>query len=239
MSYAPEYEPEYRVDLFAVDAAAEERAAFIRRTYLHLGGAVLAFVGLEAVFLSTPAIYEPLVSMMAGNWWLMLIAFIAVSWVAQSWAQNSVSRGTQYAGLFLFVVAEAVIFVPLLWIAATFGGPSLIPTAGLFTALIFTGLTGIVFISGADFSFLRNILWLGTLGALGAILAGALFGFSLGLVFVVAMVVLAAGWILHDTSNVLHHYRTDQHVGAALQLFASVALMFWYVIQLLLSLQGD
>ena len=30
--------------------------------------------------------------------------------------------------------------------------------------------------------------------------------------------------------------RTDQHVGAALELFASVALLFWYVLRLLMSL---
>jgi hypothetical protein len=47
---------------------------------------------------------------------------------------------------------------------------------------------------------------------------------------------LASGYILYDTSNVLHHYRIGQHVAASLALFAAVALMFWYMIQLVMSL---
>jgi len=50
------------------------------------------------------------------------------------------------------------------------------------------------------------------------------------------MVGLASASILYDTSNVLRHYSEDSHVAAALELFASVALMFWYVLQLFMSL---
>ena len=62
-----------------------------------------------------------------------------------------------------------------------------------------------------------------------------LFGLSLGLWFSFAMVGLAAAYIIYDTSNVLHNYRTDQHVGAALELFASVALMFYYILRIFMS----
>jgi FtsH-binding integral membrane protein len=50
------------------------------------------------------------------------------------------------------------------------------------------------------------------------------------------MILLASGYILYDTSNVLHHYRTDQYVAASLALFAAVALLFWYVLRLLMEL---
>jgi FtsH-binding integral membrane protein len=53
-------------------------------------------------------------------------------------------------------------------------------------------------------------------------------------VFSVAMVVLAAGYMLYQTSQVLAHYHPGQHVAAALALFSSVALMFWYVIRIFL-----
>ena len=49
------------------------------------------------------------------------------------------------------------------------------------------------------------------------------------------MVALAGASILYDTSNVLHHYPEDRYVGAALQLFASVAMMLWYVLRIFLS----
>ena len=52
------------------------------------------------------------------------------------------------------------------------------------------------------------------------------------LLFCGALVILACGFILYDTSNVLHHYRTDQHVGAALELFASLALLFYYILRI-------
>lgn len=234
MSYGEQYADDYTQDLFAMDAALEVRAAFIRRTYMHVFGAILAFIGLETVFLSTPAISGPLVGLIAGNWWLALIAFMIVSWVAQHWANSGASQNVQYAGLALFVVAEAVIFVPLLWMAETFGSANLIPMAAMVTMLIFGGLTAVVFLTKQDFSFLRNVLWLGMFAALGIIIAGMFAGFTLGLGFVSLMIVLMSGFILYDTSNILHHYRTDQHVGAALALFGSIATLFWYVIQLFL-----
>ena len=96
-----------------------------------------------------------------------------------------------------------------------------------------------VFVTRADFSWLGRYLFLATLAALGLIVCSVLFGgFNLGLLFSVAMVAIAAGYILYDTSNVLHHYRTDQHVAAALALFASVAILFWYVLQIVMRLQG-
>ena len=61
---------------------------------------------------------------------------------------------------------------------------------------------------------------------------------ALGTLFASLMVLLAAGSILYETSNIVHHYRTDQHVAAALGLFASVAMMFYYILYLLLALSG-
>jgi FtsH-binding integral membrane protein len=74
---------------------------------------------------------------------------------------------------------------------------------------------------------------------LGVIVASLLFGFSLGIFFAGLMIAYAAGAILYNTSNVLHHYRPEQHVAASLALFASVALLFWYVVQLVLALSDD
>ena len=65
--------------------------------------------------------------------------------------------------------------------------------------------------------------------ALGVIVLSMFMGFNLGIIFVAAMLLLAGGYILYDTSNILHHYRIGQHVAASLALFASVALMFWYM----------
>ena len=82
---------------------------------------------------------------------------------------------------------------------------------------------------------MRGVLMWGGVVAMVAIVGGIAFGFALGTWFSVAMVGFAGAAILYDTSNVLHHYPQDRYVGAALQLFASVAMMFWYVLRLFMS----
>jgi len=241
MSYANEFEME-QSSPFAIDAVREDRAAFLRRTYAHLAGAIAVFAGLLYIFINTPAIRDPLLNMMVGGQWLIVLGlFIGVSWLAEWWATRSTSLTTQYAGLMLYTVAEAIIFVPLIaYVVLLLGQPEIIAQAGFLTLVVFGGLTAFVMFTGADFSFLRGFLFLASMLALGAIVIAVLFGgITLGFWFSVAMVGLSAGYILYDTSNVLHHYRTDQHVAAALALFASVALMFWYMIRVVIALQGD
>ncbi len=218
-------------------APAHERADFIRKTYAHLGGAVFAFTAIEAALIKSGLGDQMLAALGQTRYgWLIVIgAFMFVSYIAERWARSTVSSATQYMGLALYVAAEAVIFLPLLTYAEGFD-KLVIPTAGLATVTVFAGLTAVVFLTGKDFSFLRTALWLGGFIALGFGICACLFGFSLGLVFSVAMVALASGYILYDTSNVLHHYRIGQHVAAALALFASVALLFYYIVRIVLSL---
>jgi hypothetical protein len=215
------------------------RAGFIRRTYQHLAGAVLGFIVIEYLLLNSP-VAPALTNLMTGgySWLIVLAAFMGVSWIAERWARSSSSQQTQYAGLALFVVAEAVIFVPLLFIATTFA-PDVIPMAGIYTCLLFLGLSYTAITTRKDFSFLGGILKMGGFLALGFIGISILFGFSLGMFFSLIMIVFAAGAILYDTSNIIHHYNTDQHVAASLSLFASVALLFWYILQFLMSFTGS
>ena len=223
----------------AANARPEARAQFIRRTYAHLAFAVLGFLALEYVLLSLPGIGN-LAELMTGgfNWLIVLGLFMVVSFVADRMARSSVSREVQYAGLALYVVAQAVIFVPLLFVAVYLvNDPTLIPTAAVITGTLFAGLTAVAFFTRSDFSFLRGILLIGGFVALGLIAASVIFGFTLGLIFSVAMVGFAAAAILYYTSNIIHYYRTDQYVAASVTLFASVDLLFWYVLQILISLR--
>ena len=239
--------PQWGGDSYAIpasEAAPESRAEFIKKTYLHLVGALLALAGIDfLIFALVPeATLQNVVGAMVGGWaWLVVIGlFMAVSWIAGKWASSGASVAVQYAGLGLYVVAQAIIFVPLLFIADRFfPGQNLIATAAICTLLMVAALTAFVFVTGADFSFLRGFLMIAGFGALALIAASIIFGFSLGIVFVVAMIVLLCGFILYDTSNVLHHYPVGAHVAASLALFASVATLFWYVLQLLMHLQDD
>jgi len=223
--------------LAAIHAALDARSKFIVQTYLHLLLAVLSFVTIEAViFTMVPeATLIQVTGLMSGYGWLVVLgAFMLVSWIAERWARSTTSLVMQYAGLTLFVVAEAVIFVPLLLMARLYAA-DVIPKAGMVTLIMFFGLTAIAFVTRKDFSFLRGILMLAGFGALGVIVLGIIFGFSLGLFFSIAMVGLASGYILYQTSNIMRHYRTDQHVAASLALFAAVALLLWYVLRIFMS----
>ncbi len=228
---------EYAQALTVSQSQPSERAAFIRRTYAHLAGAVLAFVGLETYMINSP-IAGMLLNVMAMRFgWLMILGgFMILGRLASGLAASAASSSVQYAGLSLYVIAESVIFAPILYLAAYYSSPEVLPTAGILTLLLFGGLTLVVFTTRKDFSFLRGILSIGFMLALGLIVCAVLFGFNLGLVFSFAMVLLASGAILYDTSKILHHYRPDQHVAASLQLFAAVALLFWYILQIVMRL---
>jgi len=219
-------------------AAVDERASFIIRTYTHLFGAVLLFAIIEIGLFQSGLATSIAQGMMGVSWLWVLGGFMVVSWFASRLAYSATSTAAQYAGLGGYVLAEAIIFVPLL-LAANMVAPGVIQSAALVTLLGFSGLTAIAFKTRKDFSFLGGILRWSFIVVLVLIVAGVIFGFQLGTFFSVAMVGLAGAAILYDTSNVIHHFPMDRHVGAALQLFASVALMFWYVLTLLMRLQRD
>jgi len=230
--------------MVAAEADTNDRARFIRLTYIHLFVAILSFIGLEAILLNTPAVTNAMAGVvtMPYGWLIVMAVFIGASYLANYWANSAASVGMQYAGLALYVVAWSVIFVPLLMIAQSFTdqtGTNVIGVAAGLTIFTFVALTAIVFITGADFSFLGPFLGIAALIAMGVIVVGIVFSLPLfGLVFIAALLLLSAGYILYDTSNVLHHYRVGQHVAASLALFSSLALMFWYMIQLVMSLSS-
>ncbi|WP_454997825.1 Bax inhibitor-1/YccA family protein [Capnocytophaga granulosa] len=231
-SYSNSYNSAPELVAYSTDS---ERAIFYRKTYTHVALALLAFILVETALLRwVPE--ELILAMFGGKFiWLFIIGgFWLGSMLANKWA-HSLSRTTQYVGLGLYVLLEAVIFLPLIYIALAYTGTEVLSQAAIVTLSLFGGLTAVVFMTRLDFSFLRSVLVIGGFLSLGLIVAGALFGFELGLWFSVGMVVIAAGSILYQTYNVKNEYATDQYVGAALQLFSSVMLLFWYILRILLS----
>ncbi|MGH9946990.1 MAG: Bax inhibitor-1/YccA family protein [Pyrinomonadaceae bacterium] len=213
-----------------------QRAQFIRRTYLLLAAAIMAFIVVEGfLFMSGAANMIANVIFSGGSigWLLVLGLFMGVSFLANRWAVSETSPITQYLGLGIFILAEAVIFVPLIFMATYYSSDgTVLLKAGITTIGLFLGITATVFITRSDFSFLGPIVAIGGFAALGFIVASALFGFTLGTVFAFVMVAFAGTAILYETSNVLHRFNTNQHVAAALTLFASVALLFWYILSI-------
>lgn len=210
-----------------------EKASFYKKTYLHVAFAILAFIGVETILLNTvPA--ELIYMMFAQRYaWLLIIGvFWLASILASKWSLSQ-SKSTQYFGLGFYVVLEAVIFLPLIYIAVLQSGGQVIFQAATLTIAMFAGISAVAFTSKRDFSFLRNIIVIGGFLALGLIVGGIAFGFNLGLWFSVGMVILASATILYQTSKLKDSYTTDQYVGASLQLFASIMLLFWYILSIL------
>jgi len=212
-----------------------ERGVFYKKTYLHVALSILAFIVLETLLIKLIP-YDFIVWMVSGKFiWLFLLGcFWLGSTLSSRWTLSQ-SRQTQYLGLAFYIVLEAIIFLPMIFMAVFMTeGISVIYQASIMTLALFTGLTVVAFVSNKDFSFLRNILVIGGFLSLGAIVAGAIFGFELGLWFSVAMIALASGSILYQTQNLKYNYGNEQYVGAALQLFSSIMLLFWYILRILM-----
>jgi uncharacterized protein len=215
---------------------AEERGAFLIRVYQHLAAAVVAFVLFETLLFATglaESIYD-LVAGSSGAWLLVLGGFMVVNWLASSAAHDVLNPARQYAGLYGLAAAEALIFAPFLYYVFNVqgGGAVTVGSAAVVTAIGFGALTMVGLVTRADLSFIRPLLLWGGVMALVLIGAALLFGLELGVWFSVAMIGLAGASILYQTQAIMRRYPADAHVGAAVQLFASVMMLFWYVLRL-------
>jgi len=212
----------------------ETRQKFLNTTYYHLLGAILLLVGIE-VFLFKSGLAQPIAkTLLSVNWLIILGIFMVASGFADNIAHKNAGKTTQYLAMFAYVSLWAVMLVPMLAIAMV-RDPSIIQSAATVTLLGFGALTAIVMFTGKDFSFMRSLLmWFGGAAIIG-IVASVLFGFTLGTWFSVAMIAYSGAAILYNTSKVLHDYPKARYVGAALSLFSSIALMFWYVAQIFLG----
>jgi FtsH-binding integral membrane protein len=239
-----------------------DRVQFLRKTYAHLGLALIAFAlitgGMMRFATETSLKFSMWALRGSWNWILVLVLFMVVGYVADRLARSDRSRGLQYAGLTVAVVAEAILLQPLLWVLMIrFGNPqqifagdgvnlvlsgqaaSILMQAIVITLSIFIGLTLVVFLTKKDFSFMRGALAICSFAALGVIIASMAFGFHLGAIFCGLMILLMAGYILYQTSLVMAHFPPTGYVAAALMLFSTIATLFWYVLQFLMSLSRD
>ncbi|MGY0400114.1 MAG: Bax inhibitor-1/YccA family protein [Ostreibacterium sp.] len=221
----------------------DTRQRFIRKTYFHLAAAIAVFAIIETIMIEM-GLGDAALQLLAavGQWaWLgVLLVYGFASNLIHRWALTSLSIEKQYMAWAAGIVIEAVIFLPMIAMATKFDASgSLLQNAAYVTIALVVGLTAVVFTTGKDFSFLRPALTIGFFVAVGLIIASAIFGFSLGLIFSGAMIIFAAAAILYETSQIQHHYHEGQYVGASLSLFSSVGLLFWYVLQFMMSFAGN
>ena len=213
--------------------SVEDRSNFIWKCYAHVVGAILAFAAIEVYFFTT-GIAEAIAAPMLQNWWLVLGAFILVSWGATHVTYRVQSKGAQYAAFAVFIFAEALIFAPMLYLAEAIA-PGVIDSAAGITVLGCVGLMTVAHLTRKDFSFLGGMLKWGFFLALALIASSLIFGMKLGSWFSVLMIGFAGAAVLWDTSNIIRHYHKEQYVAAAMALFASIAMMFWYILRFMIG----
>jgi len=217
--------------------AVQDRSEFIWKCYAHVIGAILALVAIETYLFSSGVAWAIAGPMMQSPM-LVLMAFIALSWGASHLAHRLESKTSQYAAFAAFVVVWSLMFVPMLAIAMAMDaerGGNMIESAAGVTIFGCVALIATVMITRKDFSFLRGMLVWGFFIAMGLIGASFLFGWNLGTWFSVGMIGFAGVAVLYDTSNIMHHYPEDKYVAASMALFASIAMMFWYILRLFMS----
>lgn len=212
------------------------RTQFLVRVYQHLALAVVAFIGFEALLFTT-GVAERFARFLFDTggfaWLLILGGFAIVSAITSRAAFDLGNPSAQYAGLFGLSAAEAVIFAPFLWyVFESESGTSDVTLAAITTLIGFAALTVVAMVTRKDLSVLRPLLIWGGVAAIGLIIAAVIFGFTLGPIFSVAMIALAGASILYQTQRIVREFPAGAYVGAAVSLFGSLMMMFWYVLRL-------
>ncbi|MBT8496174.1 MAG: Bax inhibitor-1 family protein [Deltaproteobacteria bacterium] len=223
------------------------RVEFLKKTYLHLAGAIFFFAAVCYALMHSEFGKQYFVWAISDqmHWLLVLGLFMASGWLANKFAYSGASQGLQYVGLAIEAIGFAFVTLPLLFIAQIVAlqngmeANELISQAAVITLVLFGGLTATVFITKKDFTGMGKTLMLLSWVAMGTIVAGILFGFSLGLWFSAALLALAGGYVLYYTSAIMRDFPPTYYVAAAMALFSSIALMFFYVLRILIALQRD
>jgi FtsH-binding integral membrane protein len=167
------------------------------------------------------------------NWLLILGGFMIVSWMSTSLLARAETVGAQLGAYAAIVAANVFLFATPLVIAQEFAPEGTITLAAQLSGVAFVALSVISIRTAKDFSFLRGILLWGGVLALLAIVGSTLFGAGLGAWFAVAMIGYAGAAILYDTQKIYRSYPLGTETAAAVRLFSSLTLLFWYVLQFL------
>ena len=117
-------------------------------------------------------------------------------------------------------------------------GAELVMTAAGGTGVIFLALSGYVLTTRKDFSFMGGFLFVGLIVMVVASLANLFFQVAaVQLALSAASILLFSGYILYDTSKIIHGGETN-YIMATVQLFLDIYIIFMNLLHLLGALSG-
>jgi modulator of FtsH protease len=219
-------------------AVARSREAIIatnkvlRNTYMLLSMTLLFSASMAAVAMAISAPYM-------GIWPLLVsfaLLFVISKFQNSAWGILLVFAFTGILGFALGPVIGYYMQAP--------GGSETVMTAVGLTGLIFLSLSGYTLTTQKDFSFMRGFLFTGMMVVIGAMLimfVGSFFGFyvsGLHLAVSAAIVILMSGFILFDTSRIIHGGETN-YIMATVSLYLDIYNLFIALLHLTGAFGGD
>ncbi|WP_415893218.1 Bax inhibitor-1/YccA family protein [Neptuniibacter sp. PT8_73] len=147
------------------------------------------------------------------------------------WALPSVFALTGFMGYTLGPIVGHYLAMP--------GGGSIVMNAMGMTGVIFLGLSAYVLTTRKNFTFMGGFLMVGVLLAFVAGLGAIFFQIpALSLAVSAMFVLLMSGFILYETSNILHGGETN-YIMATVSLYVSIYNLFTSLLHILGFLGGD
>lgn len=195
----------------------------LRNTYLLLSLTLLFSAAVAAFAMATNAPYPGIILTLVGVYGLMFLTYKLRN---STGGIISVFALTGFMGYTLGPLLNSVM-------QGFANGQEIIMLSLAGTGAIFLGLSGYVLMSRKDFSFMGGFLAVGTIFALIAMVA--LFFFevpALYLAFSGVIVLLSSGWILWQTSEIIHGGETN-YVMATVGLYVQIYNLFVSLIQLI------
>jgi modulator of FtsH protease len=220
------FQPE---EVFQQPTTSVEVSNLIRNTYMLLSMTLFfsAFTAGMAMLIKMPPLH----------WLLVLIGYYGLFFLTTKlrnsiWGLASVFALTGFMGLTLGPIIS-------LYLKVFSNGSELVMMAFGSTATVFLGLSGYALVSRKDFSFLGGFLFAGILIAFLAGIGAIIFSLpGLSLAVSAMFVLLMAGLILYQTSDLIHGRETN-YIMATVGLYVSIYNLFLSLLQLFGAFMGE
>ncbi len=211
-------------------SAPQTQAQFLRKVYGVFYGALLVSV-LSGAFCAQ----ETIAPLVLGAWqflfFLLFIGGFGIHFVRRTNGLNLVVFGI-YAALWGAVLG------PMLTLLNEVA-PGVPLQAGILTVAVFGCLTLYVFQTGKDFQWLGGLLFVAILGLIISSLVMMFFNVPLlSTLYSFIGVLVFSGFILYDTSEIMHRLTPDEAITGSIELFVDFIGLFLHILNLLTSLKS-
>ena len=201
----------------------------IRNTYMLLSMTLLFSAITAGIAIVTNMPYMGALITLGGYFGLL---FLTTALRNSAWGLVSIFALTGFMGLTLGPMINA-------YLTFFSNGSQLVMTAMGGTAVIFIGLSGYALTTRKDFSFLGGYLMVGILVAFLAGIGALIFSLpALSLAVSAVFIMLMAGLILYETSQMVHGGETN-YIMATITLYVSIYNLFTSLLHILGAVAGE